>query len=355
MTNSPLSVFILPPRLTAHEKEIFMGIRLWKHPNQTYYAVWETPEGHTRRQSLKTKAHDEARIRFSSFSPPAASSPGDSEDSLRLSEFFSDYLRQACITKSHGTFACYRTAFTRAMEKWGGEIRLSDLSPAHIDDLTVFLIRSGVAVPTLNKYLRHLKAALHHAADRGLLKSVIRFPRPLREMTGIRYLTKEEMGRLFAVIEDAEFHDFCLLSAYMGLRSGELIRLCRSDIDNPEGFIRVSAEQKNRTESRIPIGTKARELLFRILDRSGNDRLFRFGSVSDVSHKFKAYARRAGLDKFRFHDLRHTFACHHAMSGTDIFTIQKLMRHRSLTSTLIYAKLSPDYLKDKNDCIDYGF
>lgn len=332
-----------------------MGIRLWKHPNRTWYAVWETPDGLTRRKTLKTKEHDLALVRFNSFSLPAESSPVPGEVSPRLSEFFSDYLRHACVTKSHGTFACYRSAFTWAAEKWGEEIRLSDLSPAHIDDLTVALIRSGVAVPTLNKYMRHLKAAFRHAFDLGLLKTMIRFPRPLREMTVIRYLTKEEMGRLFAVIEEPEFYDFCLLSACTGLRSGELIRLRRPDIDNPASFIRVSAEQKNRTESRIPIGTKAREILVRILHRTENDRLFRFGSVSDVSHKFKAYARRAGLEKFRFHDLRHTFACHHAMSGTDIYTIQKLMRHRSLTSTLVYAKLSPDYLRTKNDCIDYGF
>ncbi|MGE0085949.1 MAG: tyrosine-type recombinase/integrase [Desulfococcaceae bacterium] len=330
-----------------------MGVRLWKHKNQTFYAVWEVPDGRTKRISLKTKDRDAALVRMNSFSPPAESSPAPGDGAPRLSDFFSDFLSHAEATLSYGSFACYRTAFNRALEKWGREIRLSDISPGHIDDLIVWLIRSGVSVPTLNKYLRHLKSAFRHAHERGLLVHQLRFPRPLREMTDIRYLTKEEMTRLFSVIDDAEFHDFCHLSACTGLRSGELIRLRKSDIDNPAGFIRVSSQQKNRTESRIPIGTKAREILCRVLSQSG-DRLFRFGSVSLVSHKFKAYARKAGLEKIRFHDLRHTFASHHAMSGTDIYTLQKLMRHRSLVSTLIYAKLSPDYLRTKNDCIDYG-
>jgi integrase len=76
--------------------------------------------------------------------------------------------------------------------------------------------------------------------------------------------------------------------------------------------------------------------------------VFKFKSVHDISHKFKAYADMAMLTGCRFHDLRHTYASHLAMAGEDLKSIQELMRHRSIASTMVVKSLDP-----VETCLDF--
>jgi len=158
---------------------------------------------------------------------------------------------------------------------------------------------------------------------------------------------------LIGKIEDAEFADCCLFSAYTGLRSGEIIRLKWDDVDSPEGFLTISPKQKNKKESWIPINANSRTILERCKKRGGK-KPFRFQTRQWISKKFKNAARKAGLPHFRFHDLRHTYGSHLAMSGENEVAIQKLMRHKSMASTLIYTKISPEYLRQASEKVNYG-
>jgi integrase len=178
-----------------------------------------------------------------------------------------------------------------------------------------------------------------------------KFPKQFKLTENIRYLTSEQLSSLFDVIDNQEFSDFCLFCCYTGLRSGEICRLNWDDIDNPPGFIRIKSEQKNRKEDRIPIHEQARIILEKRRKDSGG--VFIYNSVDHISHKFKEYAVKAGLNSSRFHDLRHTYASHLAMAGEDLKSIQELMRHRSIASTMVYAKVSPDHLKEVNSRLSY--
>ncbi|MFH1981397.1 MAG: tyrosine-type recombinase/integrase, partial [Pseudomonadota bacterium] len=65
--------------------------------------------------------------------------------------------------------------------------------------------------------------------------------------------------------------------------------------------------------------------------------------------------RKAKLSEaFRFHDLRHTFASWHIMSGTGPKAVQELMRHKSFKSTERYLHLTKQHLQDAADNIDFG-
>jgi integrase len=118
--------------------------------------------------------------------------------------------------------------------------------------------------------------------------------------------------------------------------------------------LRIASKQKGKKENRIPISTKVYEIPARGRGR-GLKKVFRWNSTDHVTHLVKAAIRKAGLpESIHLHDMRRTFGSHLAMSGFNEKTIQDLMRHSSMASTIIYTKLSPEHLRKASESIDYG-
>ncbi|MFC1890233.1 tyrosine-type recombinase/integrase [Thermodesulfobacteriota bacterium] len=65
-----------------------------------------------------------------------------------------------------------------------------------------------------------------------------------------------------------------------------------------------------------------------------------------VRRVFKTALRRAEIENFRWHDLRHTFASRLVMAGVGIRTVQELMGHKTIQTTMKYAHLSPGHRMD---------
>ena len=65
----------------------------------------------------------------------------------------------------------------------------------------------------------------------------------------------------------------------------------------------------------------------------------------DVKKAFHRALRKSGIEDFRFHDLRHTFASNLVMAGESIKTVQELLGHKDIKMTMRYAHLAPDYKK----------
>lgn len=330
---------------------------LWKHPNGTFYARWQD-KGKNRRITLGTKDGTKARRRFRNFQKDLISgkitSP-EEEKKINLFAFVDEMLDHIENSpKASSTYTLYRVALNKAKDCWG-DIPLNLICTKEVDLLVRDMYRVNLSLPTINKNLRHIKASLRKAKKWKYIKHQVEFPPFATEEDEVRFLTKDALKSLMEVIDDLEFADFCMLSAYTGLRSGEILRLSPVDIDNPEGFLRISTKQKNKKEARIPINSHARAIINRCLKRrKGAMTLFRFNTLTWISQKFKKYAREAGLKEARFHDLRHTFGSHLVMSGKHLKVIQDLMRHKDIASTMVYAKVSPDYLKEASEDLNYG-
>ncbi|MFA5182548.1 MAG: tyrosine-type recombinase/integrase [Syntrophales bacterium] len=327
---------------------------IWEHPNGVLYALWEE-NGRTRRKSLSTKDNRIARTRFNHFQRQLIASKvkAISEGNITpLNDFVDEYLDHVSATCSPASYVQYDVALRKAKSSWGS-IPLNHITERHIDTLITDMFKEKLKVPTINKVLRHVKAALMKAYRWKYIKSHVEFPKTLREEKRLRFLSSDQLRSVIGKVTDPEFSDLCLFAAYTGLRSGEILRLKWSDIDNPDGFIRVSPKQKNKTETRIAMNTSARSILKRCEAR-GTAKVFRFECLTWVSQKFKAAAVLAGLKDARFHDLRHTFASHLAMAGVDLKSIQDLMRHESIASTMVYAKVSPEHLREASEAVNYG-
>jgi site-specific recombinase XerD len=68
--------------------------------------------------------------------------------------------------------------------------------------------------------------------------------------------------------------------------------------------------------------------------------------MTNIRGRFHRALREAGIEGFRWHDLRHTFASHLVMAGANITSVKELMGHKTLAMTLRYAHLAPDFQRD---------
>lgn len=64
-----------------------------------------------------------------------------------------------------------------------------------------------------------------------------------------------------------------------------------------------------------------------------------------INNSFQATLKKAGIEDFRFHDLRHTFATHFVMRGGSLKELQELLGHKTMTMALRYAHLSQEHKK----------
>ena len=165
-------------------------------------------------------------------------------------------------------------------------------------------------------------------------------------------LTPEQLTALLQAIDDEpniQAANFMRLVLFTGMRRGELFKLQWAHIDFDRGFINI-IDPKGGPSQKIPLNSSARELL-QSHPRSESDYVFpgRGGQRRvDIVKQVNRIKGRAGLPKdFRaLHGLRHVYASMLASSGeVEMFTLQKLLTHKSPIMTQRYAHLRDDALK----------
>lgn len=137
-----------------------------------------------------------------------------------------------------------------------------------------------------------------------------------------------------------------LLSVYTGLRRADIINLEWKDINlryKNKSSVCLTI-RKTKTVISLPLSTSATRLL-RTISRN-SPRVFPGLTEFMLNKEVPLLMEKAKIEKhITFHCFRHSFAMALINKGTDIYTIAKLMGHKSVTSTQVYAKLSDEQLR----------
>ena len=162
-----------------------------------------------------------------------------------------------------------------------------------------------------------------------------------------RYLTEEEIERLLVNSVNDYTKDIVTAVINTGMRRQEVLNLKWNQIRI--GFIYLDKTKTNESRQ-IPINDDLAEL-FRAI-RKRNQLKFDYvfcdnkgRPFKQINKSFQASLKKAGIEDFRFHDLRHTFASHFVMRKGSLKDLQELLGHKTLAMTMRYAHLSQEHKK----------
>jgi integrase len=171
-------------------------------------------------------------------------------------------------------------------------------------------------------------------------------------------MTREESVRLLdeASREPQAPHltDFIRLALNTGCRKGELLGLEWKRVDLQAGLILLEADHTKTLKRRsVPINADAREaILSRSRFRARHCPLSPWvfchedGSrVLDLKRSFTTARKRAGIEDFRVHDLRHTCAAWLVSAGVPLTAVRDLLGHTTVKMTERYAHLAPENVR----------
>jgi integrase len=238
---------------------------------------------------------------------------------------------------------------------WGGKEPYQIL-PLEVDRLRLRILKDK-SPQTAKLTLALLRRIVNFGVKRQLCKS-LSFHLEMPKVNNLKTedLTPQQLSALLEAIEqdpNIQAANFMKMALFTGMRRGELFKLTWDDVDFERGFIHIR-QPKGGQDQKIPLNQAARDLLaghpstgspYVFPGRGGNQR-------TDINKQVTRIKAAAGLPKdFRaLHGLRHVYASMLASSGqVDLYTLQKLLTHKSAAMTQRYAHLRDEALRRASD------
>lgn len=323
---------------------------------------------------LEQKQEEECYVQTLLANTIARDKSSTSEDDMFLSNWLTIWQKDYLSDIKRSTRANYQSIIDNHIDPILGNYPLSKLKAPIIQNFYNALHEEKGLSP---KYVKNIHGVLHKALDKAVeveyatknYSSVCSIPKV--EEAEITPLNKEEQERLFAALKGEEFEDLILVDLFTGLRCGELLGLTWDCIDFENGIIHVkkqlsmprkkggggkcywSSLKNGKTRIVLP-APFVMDVLKHHKAVQASQKLAA-GSLWDegdfpglvfthpdgyhyiqptIWKEFQKILKKAGLNHYRVHDLRHTFAVNSLKAGDDIKTLQENMGHYSAAFTL---------------------
>jgi integrase len=256
----------------------------------------------------------------------------------------------------------YLTAFTN------GTLRFADLNEKFCESFKQYLLTSKsnkshkvtLAQNSAVSYFNKFKAALKQAYKDGDLSQNLNSKiEPIKQAeTRRNFLTIEELNQLVKTdCNNPLLKRAALFSAMTGLRHIDIIQLEWGQIvySKQLGYRIDYTQQKTKGIEYYPISKQA----FSLLGEKKEPKALIFEGLNYSAYENKHLAKwigLAGIEKdITFHCFRHTFATLQLSKGTDIYTVSKMLGHKDLKTTQIYAKIIDKTKRKAADKIKLDF
>lgn len=226
---------------------------------------------------------------------------------------------------------------------------LRDITRDMLDNIADIKLQEGVSTASVNRMLEVVRAILRKAEREWDWLERAPLVRMRQEDTRrIRWLTKEEAAILVLELP-VHLRDMVVFSLATGLRKSNVTNLKWSDVDLIKRHALVHPDESKTSKAiPVPLNDSAVEVIRRQIGKH-TEYVFTYKGnriLQCNTQAWKKALKRAGIENFRWHDLRHTWASWHVQNGTSLQELQQLGGWSSYEMVLRYAHLSSDHLKE---------
>ena len=217
-----------------------------------------------------------------------------------------------------------------------------------IAKLTQARLNTGVSNATVNRMLAVVRAILNKAMHEWEWIDRVPKVRLLKEDNNrIRWLMHNEAATLIRELPD-HLKDMAIFTLATGLRQSNVKSLKWADVDLERAHAWIHPDEaKGRIAIAVPLNDDALDVLKKCVGKHAISVFtYKGSSIDNVNTKaWRKALLRAGIEKFRWHDLRHTWASWHVQNGTSLQELQHLGAWSSFNMVLRYAHLSSAHLR----------
>lgn len=224
-------------------------------------------------------------------------------------------------------------------KKFFGDLPLETLNADRVESFLNELRAKGpqgkpLKEATLNLYIATLKSIVNRAVNNNLLdRNPIRGVKLFKvDNARDRTLTDQEYQRLLEGC-NLQLRAMVVLAYDTAMRRGEILGLRWDQVDFEKGRINLKAEDtKTGVGRKVPLDAPLQELIRSLPRTFGSPYVFTFKGkpVGDIKTAFNAACRRARIENFRFHDLRHCAVTNMRKAGVASHVIMSVSGHKTL-------------------------
>jgi integrase len=274
---------------------------------------------------------------------------------------FADFVEKEFLSyakKNFKTFSNFQNMLQKRILKEFGSYRLSEITKRQII-LFQKKVCEETSGTTSNRYISNLSSVFRLGCELDLLE--VNPCKGIRKSTENksrdRFLQHEEYVRFVQVLggmlDNPQAQAIFLLLA-MGTRRSELLGLAWEDVSLADRQAHLK-DSKNGESRYLAINSVAADLLGKMFKNRNKNSPWVFpsrsasGHLQDVRKTFASICKQAGVSGLRLHDLRRSHASHLLSSGVDLVSVSKLLGHKSIKSTMTYARVATSSLAKSSE------
>lgn len=310
-------------------------------------------------KSPKQKSKSSVLERMKQQQPIASS--GLSKD-ITLGDFADYWLRHLKTDVKESTRYSYQSAISNHICRVFESMKISEITSEDVQ-LFIMSLTDGMDLddPLSPKTIRNIHGVLHQLLqDAYDMKIIDENPAkhtklPKKQIVEIVPMNTNQVHAFLSAIIGHPLENFFKLALFTGMRKAELLGLTWDCFHFEEGYIRVYRQLSYERKKRIYFFSSVKngkprtiypapdvmEMMKQLYEKEPNSKYVFQGltggdhlSLSQVRKPFEALMLNLGMEEFRFHDLRHTYAVLCIKAGVDLKTLSETMGHYSVAFTL---------------------
>jgi integrase len=280
---------------------------------------------------------------------------GFEKERIRIKELgersFIEYFNQLAGKRKGSNHDNWNSAYKYLKAFTKGNLKFSDLDEKFCNDFRDHLLTSksnkskktSLSQNSAVSYFNKFKASLKQAFKEGYLQTDLNSKiEPVKQAeTRRNFLTIEELNKLANTgCPNPLLKSAALFSALTGMAFKEIQNLAWGNIEHSSDYGHFISYKRQKTQRNevLPISPQAYELLGE--RKNPDDHVFEGINDRDRYYYFTLWLASAGITKeLTFHCMRHTYATLQLSMGTDIYTVSKMLGHKGVKTTQVYAKI----------------